>query len=39
MTGPAECDARLNPLGNRPIAERVADIALPGGVPLRPKGG
>jgi len=38
MTDPADYDARLHPLSNDPIAEQVADIALPDGMPLRPKG-
>lgn len=39
MTDPSEYDNRLHPLSNDPIAEQVADISLPDGQPLRPRGG
>ncbi len=37
MRGPDAYDASRHPLSNAPIAEQVADIALPDGQPLRPK--
>ena len=35
MTDPADYEARAHPVQNDPIAEQVADIALPDGVPMR----
>jgi len=36
MTDPGDYDTRAHPLRNDPIAEQVADIVLPDGVPTRP---
>ncbi|RKF15170.1 arginyltransferase [Roseovarius spongiae] len=36
MRDPESYDAQLHPLSNDPIAEQVAEIALPDGQPLRP---
>ncbi|MBZ8119230.1 arginyltransferase [Roseovarius sp. LXJ103] len=36
MRNPADYDAQAHPLSNDPIAEQVADITLPDGMPLRP---
>jgi len=36
MRDPSDYDAQAYPLKNDPIAEQVADIALPDGLPLRP---
>jgi len=39
MRNPSDYDNRLHPLSNDPIAEQVADIALPDSQPLRPEKG
>ena len=39
MRDPGDYDAQAHPLSNDPIAEQVADIVLPDGMPLRPRRG